>query len=616
MGAVFYICILKNIIPIFQFLKGKGSKIFTFAFCNLLSVVFSMLSLVMLIPFLNLLFGKEELVMRNPGLHFTRQGLGNYYKYLMSDIVIQHQDNKIWVVIFICVSVLVFIILKNLFLYISRFTLHPLRNGIVRKLRAEMFEKIMNLPIGFFTNERKGDVMARMTNDIGAVEESIVSVMDLLFSAPITIIFYLAILITLSPKLCIFLFIFLPLAGWIIGRISKNLKSQSTNNSIRVGNLLSILDETLGGLRIIKGFSAEKIQQLKFTHENNYLNKLNNQIAMRRELASPLSETMGIAVMCVVLWFGSTLVFGSGEINGDTLIAFVLVFTQLIDPLKKFSQIFYNISKGNASLERINQILLATNTVVEKKNALPLPTFTKHIELRDVSFSYGEHAILHHINLNIEYGKTIALVGASGSGKSTLADLIPRFHDATDGKVLIDGIDIKEYKIKDVRALMGIVSQEAILFNDTIANNIALAKSNATAQQIEEAARIANAHDYISKKENQYNNNIGDRGNKLSGGEKQRLTIARAILKNPPILILDEATSSLDTTSEKIVQDAINTLMKNRTCIIIAHRLSTIQNADQIIVMDKGRIAEQGTHQQLLALNGLYKNLVSLQQLA
>ena len=575
-----------------------------------------MLSLVMLIPFLNLLFGKDALVMRNPGLHFTRQGLGNYYKYLMSDIVIQHQDNKIWVVIFICVSVLVFIILKNLFLYISRFTLHPLRNGIVRKLRAEMFEKIMNLPIGFFTNERKGDVMARMTNDIGAVEESIVSVMDLLFSAPITIIFYLAILITLSPKLCIFLFIFLPLAGWIIGRISKNLKSQSTNNSIRVGNLLSILDETLGGLRIIKGFSAEKIQQLKFTHENNYLNKLNNQIAMRRELASPLSETMGIAVMCVVLWFGSTLVFGSGEINGDTLIAFVLVFTQLIDPLKKFSQIFYNISKGNASLERINQILLATNTVVEKKNALPLPTFTKHIELRDVSFSYGEHAILHHINLNIEYGKTIALVGASGSGKSTLADLIPRFHDATDGKVLIDGIDIKEYKIKDVRALMGIVSQEAILFNDTIANNIALAKSNATAQQIEEAARIANAHDYISKKENQYNNNIGDRGNKLSGGEKQRLTIARAILKNPPILILDEATSSLDTTSEKIVQDAINTLMKNRTCIIIAHRLSTIQNADQIIVMDKGRIAEQGTHQQLLALNGLYKNLVSLQQLA
>lgn len=570
----------------------------------------------MLIPFLNLLFGKEALVMRNPGLHFTRQGLGNYYKYLMSDIVIQHQDNKIWVVIFICVSVLVFIILKNLFLYISRFTLHPLRNGIVRKLRAEMFEKIMNLPIGFFTNERKGDVMARMTNDIGAVEESIVSVMDLLFSAPITIIFYLAILITLSPKLCIFLFIFLPLAGWIIGRISKNLKSQSTNNSIRVGNLLSILDETLGGLRIIKGFSAEKIQQLKFTHENNYLNKLNNQIAMRRELASPLSETMGIAVMCVVLWFGSTLVFGSGEINGDTLIAFVLVFTQLIDPLKKFSQIFYNISKGNASLERINQILLATNTVVEKKNALPLPSFTKHIELRDVSFSYGEHAILHHINLNIEYGKTIALVGASGSGKSTLADLIPRFHDATGGKVLIDGIDIKEYKIKDVRALMGIVSQEAILFNDTIANNIALAKSNATAQQIEEAARIANAHDYISKKENQYNNNIGDRGNKLSGGEKQRLTIARAILKNPPILILDEATSSLDTTSEKIVQDAINTLMKNRTCIIIAHRLSTIQNADQIIVMDKGRIAEQGTHQQLLALNGLYKNLVSLQQLA
>jgi ATP-binding cassette, subfamily B, bacterial MsbA len=606
---------LKNIATIFAFLSGKWDKLFAFAFYNILSVIFSMLSLVMLIPFLNLLFGKEQLIIQNPGFHFTRQGMGQYYKYLMSSIVVDHQDNKVWVVIFICVSVFVFIALKNLFLYLSRYILHPLRNGIVRKLRADMFEKIMNLPMGFFSDERKGDVIARMTNDIGSVEESIVSVLDLLFSAPITILFYLIVLIGLSPKLCIFLFIFLPIAGWVIGRVSKNLKSQTTNNSVRIGNLLSILDETLGGLRIIKAFGAEKIQELKFTKENNYLNKLNNQIALRRELASPLSETMGIAVMCIVLWFGSTLVFGSGEISGDTLIAFILVFTQLIDPLKKLSSIFFNINKGSASLERINQILLADNIVAEKIDAKSLPNFTDSIELKNVSFLYGEHAILHNINLKIPFGKTVALVGASGSGKSTLVDLIPRFHDATSGQVLIDGIDIKDYKIKDVRTLMGIVSQEPILFNDTISANIALAKSNATQEQIIESAKIANAHNYIGNKEDGYETNIGDRGNKLSGGEKQRLTIARAILKNPPILILDEATSSLDTTSEKIVQEAINTLMINRTCIIIAHRLSTIQSADMIVVMDKGQIAEQGTHQELLAMNGIYKELVSMQQL-
>jgi ATP-binding cassette, subfamily B, bacterial MsbA len=607
---------LKNVKPILAFLNGKWNQVILFAVYNILGVICSMLSLVMLIPFLNLLFGKEALVVQNPGFHFTRQGLGQYYKYVMSNIVLQHQDNKVWVVLFICGSVLLFIILKNLFVYLSRYILHPLRNGIVRQLRSDMFTKIMNLPIGFFSNERKGDVIARMTNDISAIEESIMSVMDLIISAPVTVIFYLIVLISLSPKLSIFLFVFLPLAGWIIGRVSKNLKSQSTNNSVRTGTLLSILDETLGGLRIIKGFGAEKIQQLKFETENNYLTKLNNQIALRRELASPLSETMGIAVMCVVLWFGSTLVFGSQEISGDTLIAFILVFTQLIDPLKKFSQIFYNLNKGTASLDRFNQILLATNTITEKPNAKSLPAFTSQIELRNVGFHYGDKQILHNINLIIPVGKTVALVGASGSGKSTLVDLIPRFHDATNGQVLIDGIDIIDYKIADVRALMGIVSQEPILFNDTIAQNIALAKTNATVQEIETAAKIANAHNYIATKDQGYDTNIGDRGNKLSGGEKQRLTIARAILKNPPILILDEATSSLDTTSEKIVQEAINTLMQNRTCIIIAHRLSTIQNADKIVVLDKGQIVEQGKHAELIAANGYYKKLVDMQQLA
>jgi ATP-binding cassette, subfamily B, bacterial MsbA len=610
-----YICVLKKIAPILQFLNGKWPSLLLFAFYNLLSVVFSMISLVMLIPFLNVLFGKTPLLMANPGFYFTKQGISDYYNYQMSALVAAHQNDKMYVVIIICVGVLSAIILKNVFLYLSRYTMHPLRNSIITKMRKDVFEKIMNLPISFFSHERKGDVMARMTNDVAAVEDSIMSVMDLLLSSPFTIIFYLLVLISLSWKLFLFLVIFLPIAGWIIGRVSKNLKSQSTNNSIRIGNLLSILEETIGGLRIVKGFGAEALQMKKFTAENEYLNNLNNQIARRRELASPLSETLGIAVMCVVLWFGSKLVFNTNEISSDVLIAFILVFTQLIDPLKKFSQIFYNIDRGSASLDRLNQILLATNVVAEKENALPLAQFQHSIELQNVSFSYGDVQILNNINLQIVKGTTVALVGASGSGKSTLVDLIPRFHDASQGKVMIDGVDITDYKISDVRALMGIVSQEAILFNDSIKNNIALSMQDADDASIVAAAKIANAHQFVEGKEDAYETNIGDRGNKLSGGEKQRVTIARAILKNPPILILDEATSSLDTTSEKIVQEAINNVMAQRTCIIIAHRLSTIKSADKIVVLDKGRIAEQGTHDQLLALNGIYKELVSLQQL-
>jgi ATP-binding cassette, subfamily B, bacterial MsbA len=611
-----YLCPLKRIAPILKFLNGKWPSLLLFAFYNLLSVVFSMISLVMLIPFLNVLFGKTPLLMQNPGLHFTKKGLSDYYQYLMSDLVNAHQQNKMYVVAVICIGVLLAIILKNLFLYASRYTMHPLRNGIITKLRDTIFNKIMNLPISFFSHERKGDVIARMTNDVAAVEDSIMSVMDLLLSSPFTILFYLAVLITLSGKLFIFLVIFLPIAGWIIGRVGKNLKSQSTNNSLRIGNLLSNLEETIGGLRIIKGFGAEQWQMQKFSTENQKLLQVNNQIARRRELASPLSETMGIAVMCIVLWYGSQLVFTNNQISSDVLIAFILVFTQLIDPLKKFSQIFYNIDRGNASLDRINQILLAPNVVAEKPNPIALPSFQHGIQLQDVSFQYGEVQILKNINLNFQKGTTVALVGASGSGKSTLVDLIPRFHDATQGKVLIDGVDIKEYKLSDVRALMGIVSQEAVLFNDSIANNIALANPSANAASIEQAATIANAHTFINAKENGYDTNIGDRGNLLSGGEKQRITIARAILKNPPILILDEATSSLDTTSEKIVQDAINNLMAQRTCIIIAHRLSTIKNADNIVVLDKGRIVEKGKHDELIALNGYYKKLVDMQQLA
>jgi ATP-binding cassette, subfamily B, bacterial MsbA len=605
---------MKNIHTIFNYIKGKWSTVFTFTVANLLSVFFNMLSLAMLVPFMNLIFGSKALVRTNPGLHFTKEGIGNYFNYQLSQIVISHENNKMWALGVLCIMVLVGIILKNIFYFISRYALHPLRNSIIRNVRANVFEKMLHLPIGFFTNERKGDVMARMTNDIKEVEDSIISAMDLLFSSPFTILFYIIVLLTLSVKLCIFLLVLLPIVGFIIGRISKVLKKQSTDNSQRIGNLLSIIDETLGGLRIIKAFGAEKMQQLKFTKENNYLNKLNNRIAFRREMASPLSETMGIAVLCIVLWFGGRLVLETKEIDAGTFILFILVFTQLLDPLKKFSSIFYNIQKGSASLERINKILLADNSITEKPNAQSIKTLQQQIELRNVGFKYEDTTILENINLTIPFGKTVALVGASGSGKSTLVDLIPRFHDCTSGEVLIDGINIKEYKIQDLRLLMGIVSQEPILFNETIANNIALAQNNTDRSKIETAAAIANAKNFILQKPEGFDTNIGDRGNKLSGGEKQRITIARAVLKNPPILILDEATSSLDTTSERTVQDAINNLMQHRTCIVIAHRLSTVQNADRIIVLDKGRIVEQGTHSELMLLNKHYAQLVNMQK--
>jgi ATP-binding cassette, subfamily B, bacterial MsbA len=607
---------LQRIATIFQYIKGRWNLIVVFCLSNLLSVIFSMLSLAMLVPFLNLLFGKDDLVRTNPGLIWSKDGIAQYFKYILSDIVIRNENNKMYALLLICLLVLGCIVLKNFFLFVSRYILHPLRNGVILKMRRDLYHKILNLPLGFFTNERKGDVMARMTNDIKEIEDSIISVMDLLFSAPISILFYLIFMLSLSVKLCLILFVLLPLAGILIGRISKSLKKHSTDNSQRIGTLLSIIDETLSGLRIIKAFGAEHLVEQKYDKENTHLNQLNNRIALRREMASPLSETLGIVVLCVILCLGGYMVLDTKEIDAGTFILFILVFTQLLDPLKKFSQIFYNIQKGSASLDRINTILHADNLIEEPTDAQSINKFGIAIELRNVSFQYGKHHILHNINLTIPKGKTLALVGSSGSGKSTLVDLIPRFHDCSTGEVLLDGVNIRSYKIADLRSLIGVVSQEPILFNDTIANNIALAMPTASIDAIHKAAEIANAHQYIVGKPQQYQENIGDRGQKLSGGEKQRLTIARAVLKNPPILILDEATSSLDTESERLVQDALTEVMKDRTCIIIAHRLSTVQHADEIVVMDKGAIAERGTHAQLIAANGIYMKLVQMQQLS
>jgi subfamily B ATP-binding cassette protein MsbA len=491
-----------------------------------------------------------------------------------------------------------------------------MKNSVMTKLRADLYNKLLQLPIGYFTDQRKGDVMSRMTNDIGELEGSVVGTLEGFIKDPLNILIILSTLVFISPQLSLFLFIFLPLTAVIIGRISRSLKKQSNIAAVKLGEALSVLDETLGGLRVIKAFNAEGLLRGKFVKTNDELFAIRNKMQYRRDLASPLSEFLGVTVLCGILWFGGKLVLGGtmGALEPEGFIMYVGIFTQIISPSKSLSTSFYNMQRGSAAIARIEEILQAPVKVDENEHGRKLTSFNNEIEFKNVSFNYEDKVILNNLNLKIKKGKTVALVGSSGAGKSTLADLIPRFHDVSTGELLIDGINIKDYSLHSVRSQMGIVTQEPILFNDTIANNIALGLQDASETQIQEAARIANAHDYIKQKEKEYDTNIGDRGSKLSGGERQRLTIARALLKNPPILILDEATSSLDTESERLVQDAINKMMQNRTSIVIAHRLSTIRHADEIIVLNKGEIVERGTHDELIVGGGIYQKLVEMQE--
>jgi subfamily B ATP-binding cassette protein MsbA len=491
-----------------------------------------------------------------------------------------------------------------------------MKNSVMTKLRADLYNKLLQLPIGYFTDQRKGDVMSRMTNDIGELEGSVVGTLEGFIKDPLNILIILSTLVFISPQLSLFLFIFLPLTAVIIGRISRSLKKQSNIAAVKLGEALSVLDETLGGLRVIKAFNAEGLLRGKFVKTNDELFAIRNKMQYRRDLASPLSEFLGVTVLCGILWFGGKLVLGGtmGALEPEGFIMYVGIFTQIISPSKSLSTSFYNMQRGSAAIARIEEILQAPIKVDENEHGRKLTSFNNEIEFKNVSFNYEDKVILNNLNLKIKKGKTVALVGSSGAGKSTLADLIPRFHDVSTGELLIDGINIKDYSLHSVRSQMGIVTQEPILFNDTIANNIALGLQDASETQIQEAARIANAHDYIKQKEKEYDTNIGDRGSKLSGGERQRLTIARALLKNPPILILDEATSSLDTESERLVQDAINKMMQNRTSIVIAHRLSTIRHADEIIVLNKGEIVERGTHDELIVGGGIYQKLVEMQE--
>ena len=481
-------------------------------------------------------------------------------------------------------------------------------------MRSRMLKKILVLPIGYFNDQKKGDIMSRMTNDLVDVETSVMNLLETLFREPVTILFFFLYMVILSPQLTLFLVLFLPVSGFIIGRIGRSLKKQSTAVQEKLGAILSTIDETLGGIRIIKAFNAEKKQYDKLTAQNAELFIIKNKANVKRDSASPVSEVLGVFAIVCVLWFGGRLVLGNSFLNPGDFITYIIIFSQLIQPLKNLSSASYNIRKGSASIERIEHLIDQDVSIKEIAQPVEMKEFKNDIEFKNVSFFYDDKMILENINLTIKKGKSVAIVGSSGAGKSTLVDLVPRFHDATKGQVLLDGIDIKNYSLASIRNHMGIVTQEAILFNDTIASNIALGKENADKSEIEQAAKIANAHNFIIQKENSYDTNIGERGNKLSGGEKQRTTIARAVLKNPPILILDEATSSLDTESERLVQDAINNLMSNRTSIVIAHRLSTIRHADEIIVLQKGTIVERGNHDDLMMKNGFYKKLVMMQE--
>ncbi|MEO6844285.1 MAG: ABC transporter ATP-binding protein [Ginsengibacter sp.] len=602
---------MKSLRTIFRYVSKYPKLIFTYFTFNILSNLFSVVSLGLLSPFLFLIFKKENTLgdlKVTAGFHPMTQ-----FKLWMLHMI-QGPGGEIKALGVICILIVIFILLKNLFLYLSIYVLTPIRNLIVNDMRTAMFKKILALPIGYFNDQKKGDIMSRLTNDLSDMETSSVNLLESLCREPVTIILYLAAMIFFSPQLTLFLIILLPIAGFIIGRIGRSLKRQSTMLQEKLADILSTIEETLGGIRVVKAFNAENDQFRKFDDQNNELLAIKNKAIRRRDLASPVTEVLAFLAVVVVLWYGGQLVLKNSFLNAEDFLTYIVIFSQLIQPLKNLSSASYNIKKGAASIERIEHLINEDVSIKEIANPVTLTSFNDCIEFKNVSFSYEEKIILDNINLKIQKGKTVALVGSSGAGKSTLVDLIPRFHDVVKGELLIDGINIKNYSLKSLRDQMGIVTQEPILFNDTIANNIALGMDDATEAQIMDAAKIANAHQFILQKENGYNTSIGERGNKLSGGEKQRVTIARAVLKNPPILLLDEATSSLDTESEKLVQDAINNLMNNRTSVVIAHRLSTIRHADEIIVLAKGKITERGTHMTLMALDGIYRNLVSMQE--
>ena len=585
---------------------------------NVLSAVLNVFSFTLLIPILQILFKMDnkvyEFIPWDSGVGMKEVLVNNFY-YFVTEMI--EKNGPSLALLFLGLFLAFMTLLKTSCYFASSAIMVPLRTGVVRDIRIMVYSKVMSLPLGFFSEERKGDIIARMSGDVGEVENSITSSLDMLIKNPILIIFYFTTLIITSWQLTLFTILVLPGMGWLMGGVGKKLKRDSLEAQGKWSDTMSQLEETLGGLRIIKAFIAEKKMVDRFTKCSNDYRDATNRVAIRQSLAHPMSEFLGTLLIVIVLWFGGSLILGhNSSIDAPSFIFYMVILYSVINPLKEFSKAGYNIPKGLASMERVDKILKAENKIKEVPNPKPLNGLNDKIEFENISFSYdGKREVLKSVNVTIPKGKTVALVGQSGSGKSTLVDLLPRYHDVQEGDIKIDGTSIKDVRISDLRSLIGNVNQEAILFNDTFFNNIAFGVENATMEQVVEAAKIANAHDFIMEKEEGYNTNIGDRGSKLSGGQRQRISIARAILKNPPILILDEATSALDTESERLVQEALERLMKTRTTIAIAHRLSTIKNADEICVLYEGEIVERGKHEELLALNGYYKRLNDMQSL-
>lgn len=586
---------------------------------NLLSAVFNIFSFTLLIPILQILFKIDQrtysFIPWNSDMGIKEVAINNFY-YSVSQMIESYGSSNS--LLFLGLFLAFMTMLKTSCYFASSAVMIPLRTGVVRDIRIMVYSKVMRLPLRFFSEERKGDIIARMSGDVGEVENSITSSLDILIKNPILIVMYFGTLLATSWQLTLFTFLVVPGMGWVMGKVGKKLKRQSLEAQGKWSDTMTQLEETLGGLRIIKAFIAEQKMIDRFTQCSNELRDATNRVATRQALAHPMSEFLGTLLIVLVLWFGGSLILGEqSSIDAPTFIFYMVILYSVINPLKEFSKAGYNIPKGLASMERVDKILKAENPIKEIANPKVLDNLNDKIELKNISFSYdGTHQVLKNINITIPKGKTIALVGQSGSGKSTLVDLLPRYHDIQEGEILIDGINIKELRIANLRSLIGNVNQEAILFNDSFFNNIAFGVENATLEQVIAAAKIANAHDFIMETEKGYDTNIGDRGGKLSGGQRQRVSIARAILKNPPILILDEATSALDTESERLVQEALERLMKTRTTIAIAHRLSTIKNADEICVLYEGKIVERGKHDELLAKNGYYKRLNDMQSLA
>ncbi len=603
-----FLLLIKRFIPPY-----KGKVVLNFLF-NLLSAIFGAFSFGLMIPALEILFGAREMIYTKTDLAFSLESITSNVNYYISQVI--EKSGQQTALVYIGIFIILAVLLKVGFAYLASFKMIALRNGVVRDIRSLIYTKILSLPLGYFSDEKKGDIIARMTGDVQEVENSIMNSLEMMFKNPVIIIISLTVMVYMSWSLTLFVLVLMPLAGFIIGRIGRSLKKQSGRGQNKLGEILSIIEEDLSGLRVIKAFNGEKKSSRRFEKENHNYLLIMNQLMWRRHLAHPMSEFLGTITMVIVLWYGGKLILhNEGSLSAAEFIGYLVFFYSIINPAKAFSQALYSVEKGMASMHRIDRILDARSNIVEKPDAITPGPFKDKIEYRNVSFSYDSIKVLKNISLEIKKGKTIALVGQSGSGKSTMVDLLPRFWDVTEGQILIDGTDIRDMKLKSLRKFIGNVNQDPILFNDTIYNNIAFGVDKTSAEEVVNAAKIANAHDFIMESENGYETIIGDRGDKLSGGQKQRISIARAILSNPPILILDEATSALDTESEKLVQDALSHLMENRTSLVIAHRLSTIRNADMICVLHKGQMVEQGTHEKLLQSKGRYKKLYEMQMI-